>query len=143
MTREELNAEATKMGIKNPESYNTKADLEVAIRDHLGAPTAPEEPAEVPVDEPVEMVEAPAPAPANEGSEIASAIVEGMKNAGKGRPIKISADKSVQSMFSVVRSKRTGEVMLRENSSGTLSKVQLQSLEEKEASIQNEEVEIV
>ena len=95
-----------------------------------------------PIDEPVEIVAAPAPSKAaSEGSEIASAIAKGMENVGKGRPIKISADKSVQSVFSVVRSKTTGEVMIRENSTGVLSKVQLKSLEEQEASMQGEEVE--
>ena len=96
----------------------------------------------VPFDEPVEVVEAPAPSPAaGEGSQIAEAIAKGMENVGKGRPIKISADKSVQSVFSVVRSRATGEVMIRENATGVLSKVQLKSLEEQEASMQNEEVE--
>ena len=97
----------------------------------------------IPFDEPVEVIAAPAPVvtPASEGSQIAEAIAKGMENVGKGRPIKISADKSVQSIFAVVRSKVTGDVMIRENSTGVLSKVQLKSLEEQEASMQDEEVE--
>lgn len=140
-TREELNAQAAEMGVKNPESFNTKAELEEFMQSAEPAVEA-QEVTPVPVGEPVETVVAPAPSKAaSEGSEIASAIAKGMENVGKGRPIKISADKSVQSVFSVVRSKTTGEVMIRENSTGVLSKVQLKSLEEQEASMQNEEVE--
>ena len=82
-------------------------------------------------------------AEASQGSEIAQAITQGMKEKKKGNTIKITVDKSVISRFGVVRSKRTGEIMLRENETGVLSKVQLESLEEKEASIQGEEVEPV
>lgn len=77
----------------------------------------------------------------SEGSEIAAAIREGLKDGKEDKRIKITTDKSVVSRFSVVRSKSTGEVLLRENETGVLSKVQLQSLEEKEASIQGQEVE--
>jgi len=110
-------------GVEGDENINvTPVEAEV--------PTAPELPQE------------PSPA-ASEGSAIAQAITQGMKEAKKGNTIKITVDKSVVSRFGVVRSKRTGEVMLRENGTGVLSKVQLESLEEKEASIQNEEVEPV
>jgi len=77
----------------------------------------------------------------SEGSEIAAAIREGLSASKEDKRIKITSDKHVQSMFSVVRSKRTGEIMLRENSTGVLSKVQLKSIEEKEADLQTEEVE--
>jgi hypothetical protein len=102
------------------------------------APTAPEVP-----QEPVEPAPAPAQpsAAASEGSEIAKAIAQGMKEAKGDKTIKMVVDKSVTPRYGVVRSKRTGEVMLRETATGVLSKVQLESLEEKEASIQGEEVE--
>ena len=77
----------------------------------------------------------------NQGSEIAAAISAGLKSASGKKTLKISSEKSVISRFSVVRNKKTDEVMLRENETGALSKVQLESLEEKEASLQNEEVE--
>lgn len=77
----------------------------------------------------------------SEGSEIAAAIREGLSANKEDKRIKITSDKHVQSMFSVVRSKKTGEVMIRENATGVLSKVQLKSLEEKEADLQSEEVE--
>jgi hypothetical protein len=82
-------------------------------------------------------------AESNQGSEIAQAITQGMKEAKKGNTIKITTDKSVVSRFSIVRSKSTGEVMLRENETGVLSKIQLESIEEREASIQGQEVEEV
>lgn len=77
----------------------------------------------------------------SEGSEIAAAIREGLAGAKEDKRIKITADKSVRSQFAVVRSKRTGELMIRENATGVLSKVQLKSIEEKEADLQSEEVE--
>lgn len=85
--------------------------------------------------------EAKNPPKKSEGSEIASAIREGLKEGKEDKRIKITADKSVKSMFSVVKNKQTGEVMIRENSTGVLSKVQLKSLEEKEADLQKQEVE--
>lgn len=90
----------------------------------------------------VSEVVAPVPTPAaSMGGEIAAAIAQGLKDSKRDKTIKITSDKSVVSRFSVVRSKLTGEVMLRENESGVLSKIQLQSIEEKEASIQGQEVE--
>ena len=77
----------------------------------------------------------------NQGSEIAAAISQGLKDAKGDKTIKIRPDNSVAARFTVVRSKRTGEIMLRENETGVLSKIQLESIEEKEASIQGEEVE--
>jgi len=79
----------------------------------------------------------------SEGSEIASAIREGLAATKEDKRIKISADKSVRSMFAVVRNKKTGEVMLRENATGVLSKVQLRSIEEQEADLQKQEVEVI
>lgn len=79
-------------------------------------------------------------AESNLGADIAGAIREatsGQKN------FVIAADETVDPRFTIVRDKQTGEVMLRENETGHLSKVQLESLEEKEASIQGKEVEEV
>jgi regulator of protease activity HflC (stomatin/prohibitin superfamily) len=81
------------------------------------------------------------PTPAeNAGSDIARAIAEGMKGATE-KNFSLQPDAGVEPRFSVVRNKATGEVMLRENGTGHLSKVQLESIEEKEASIQGSEVE--
>lgn len=76
----------------------------------------------------------------NAGSEIAKAIAEGLSGAKEDKRIKFTSEKGVQSRFSLVKNKE-GEVMLRENSSKRLSKLQLKSLEEKESSLQDEEVE--
>jgi hypothetical protein len=75
----------------------------------------------------------------NQGSEIAQAIREattGQKN------FQIQSDDTVDPRFTVVKNK-DGEVMIRENETGHLSKVQLESIEEKQASLQNQEVEEV
>lgn len=91
--------------------------------------------------------EAPAPAPApaptkSEGSEIAAAITQGLANANKARNFTISVDDSVVSRYSVVKNK-AGEIMLRENETGQLTRVQLRSIEEQEAALQDEDVEEV
>lgn len=88
--------------------------------------------------------EAKKEAAASEGSEIARAISEGLKGAVEAakseKKILIKSDPNVRSRFSLVRN-RQGEVLLRENATNHLSKLQLESLEEKEQSIQNQEVE--
>lgn len=76
----------------------------------------------------------------NQGSEIAAAIAAGLKDA-KGGNFKLQADEGVQPRFSLVKNKSTGEVLLRENETGHLSQLQLKSLEEKESSLQDQEVE--
>lgn len=76
----------------------------------------------------------------NQGSEIAQAISEGLKNANGKKGFEVSVDDSVDHRFSVVKNAE-GEVMVRENETGVLSKVQLKSLEEKEASLQGQKVE--
>lgn len=78
----------------------------------------------------------------NQGSEIAAAITEGLKASKEDKSIKIVTDNSVTPRFTVVKNKQ-GEVMLREEETGILSRVQLESIEEKEASIQGQEVEAV
>lgn len=84
---------------------------------------------------------APAETPANTGSEIAAAIAAGMKGATE-KNFALEPDAGVQHRFTVVKNLE-GEIMLRENETGSLSRIQLQSLEEKEASIQGQEVEEV
>ena len=75
---------------------------------------------------------------ANQGSDIAQAIAEGFKRS-KEDSFELRADEGVENRFSLVENKN-GEVMLRDNTDGTLSKLQLESIEEKEASIQDQEV---
>ena len=77
-------------------------------------------------------------AEANQGSDIAQAIAEGFKRS-KEDSFELRADEGVENRFSLVENKN-GEVMLRDNTDGTLSKLQLESIEEKEASIQDQEV---
>lgn len=89
----------------------------------------------------VTPVEAPKSAEANQGSEIAAAIAAGMKGATE-KNFTLQPDAGVDPRFAVVRNKQ-GEIMLRENETGHLSKVQLESIEEKEASIQGQDVEEV
>jgi hypothetical protein len=78
----------------------------------------------------------------NQGSEIAAAIAAGLAGAKEDKSIKIVTDDSVEPRFSVVKNKH-GEVFVRENETGVLSRVQLESIEEKEASIQGQDVEEV
>lgn len=73
-------------------------------------------------------------------NEIASAIAEGFKKS-KEDQFALQPEVGIDHRFTVVKNSKTGEVMLRENETGHLSKVQLLSLEEKEASIQGQEVE--
>lgn len=74
----------------------------------------------------------------DEGSEIAKAITDGLKQA-KNDNFTMIPEEGINHRFTVVKNKQ-GEVFLRENESGVLSKVQLESIEEKEASIQGQEV---
>ena len=170
ITRDELVAKAAAMGVEIAADA-TKAQIVEAI--NLATPPAPEESPEPtqadlenaeiaengttaeetveqdamkvePILTPVEPVFTPAPAPVqSEGMAIADAIVKGLAATKEDKRIRIVSDPSVKSLFSVVRNKKTGEVMLRENATGVLSRVQLESLEEKEASIQGQEVEEV
>ncbi len=78
------------------------------------------------------------PAPAKDQS-IAEAIVQGLSASKDDKKIVISSDDSVTPRFTLVKNKND-EVMIRENETGVLSSVQLQSIEEKEASIQGQEV---
>lgn len=89
-----------------------------------------------------------APTPAETGasdaqstaSAIAAAITEGLKGI-KDEKFELQEEPGIDHRFSVVRNKQTGEVMIRENETGHLSKIQLESLEEREANIQDTEVE--
>jgi hypothetical protein len=76
----------------------------------------------------------------NQGSDIAQAIVAGLK-ASDNKSFALQEDPGVEHRFSLVKNKQTGEVMIRENETNTLSKIQLMSLEEKEADVQSTEVE--
>ena len=87
---------------------------------------------------PVATKDAQKTAESNQGSEIAQAIAEGFKRS-KEDSFELRADEGVENRFSLVKNKN-GEVMLRDNTDGTLSKLQLESIEEKEASIQDQEV---
>ena len=75
----------------------------------------------------------------SEGSEIAQAISEGLAKATGKKGFEVTVDDSVDHRFSVVKNAE-GEVLVRENETGALSKVQLKSLEEKEASLQGQKV---
>jgi hypothetical protein len=76
----------------------------------------------------------------NQSSEIAQAIAQGFK-ASKDDSFTLQEEPGVEHRFTLVRNKATGEVMIRENETGTLSKIQLLSLEEKENDVQKTEVE--
>lgn len=75
----------------------------------------------------------------NQSSDIAAALVQGLKDA-KGGNFELKPDEGVEPRFSLVKNKE-GKVLVRENETGHLSEVQLKSIEEKEASIQDQEVE--
>lgn len=74
----------------------------------------------------------------NQNSSVADAIREGF-SASKKDSFKLEADAGVDPRFTLVKNAE-GDVMLRENETGHLSRIQLESIEEKEASIQNQEV---
>lgn len=76
----------------------------------------------------------------NQGNEIAAAIADGFKRS-KDDSFALQEEPGVDHRFTLVKNKQTGEVMIRENETGTLSKIQLLSLEEKEADVQATEVE--
>ena len=123
-TKAELLAEAEAKGITVPEGATNKEITEL-----LKAETPAEAPAET---------EAPTPAQ-SEGSAIAAAIAEGMKSLKEDKSIKIVADEGVEHRFSLVKNNQ-GQVLVRENETGRLSEIQLKSIEEKQASRQNQEV---
>lgn len=76
----------------------------------------------------------------NQGNEIAAAIADGFRRS-KDDSFALQEEPGVDHRFTLVKNKQTGEVMIRENETGTLSKIQLLSLEEKEADVQATEVE--
>ena len=78
----------------------------------------------------------------SEGLEIAKAISEGLEKATGKKGFQVVVDDSVKHRFSVVKNAE-GEVLVCENETGVLSKVQRKSLEEKEASLQGQKVEEV
>ena len=75
----------------------------------------------------------------NQGADIAAALVQGLKDA-KGGNFELKPDEGVEPRFSLVKNKE-GEVLIRENETGHLSEIQLKSIEEKQASVQDQEVE--
>lgn len=95
---------------------------------------------EAPTPNEAGKVDAEQTAQTNQSSEIAQAIAEGFKRS-KDDNFELQSEPDVEHRFTLVKNKQTGEVMIRENETGTLSKIQLESIEEKEASIQNTEVE--
>ena len=134
-TKEELLKTAEEMNLPIPEgaTYNEIKSL-VAAAEKDAAENEPVDESEVPATE--------APKAKSDGELISEALLQGMREQKEHKAIKIDIDKTVQPRFSVVRNK-DGEIFLRENATKQLSKVQLKSLEEKEASIQGQEVEEV
>lgn len=80
----------------------------------------------------------------NHDSNIADAIIKGMQGISesgqKKDKFQFSSDRAVQHRFSVVRNKE-GKVFIRENAVNVISPVQTESLEEKDAAVQSQEVE--
>lgn len=91
---------------------------------------------------PVEVKTPEATPEAQTGNAIADAISTGLANAlDSSKPkIKIETDPAVQSRFSIVKNSG-GEIFVRDNSTSKLSELQLESIEEKNAAIQGEEVQ--
>ena len=95
------------------------------------------------VETKVEEKEMPAPAPApapatSEASELASVLREAISGS---KNFQITVDENVKSRFSLVKDSETGEVMLRDNDEGSLSEIQMKSLEEKKADLLAREYE--
>lgn len=94
---------------------------------------------ETKVEEKEMSAPAPAPAPAtSEASELASVLREAISGS---KNFQIAVDENVKSRFSLVKDSETGEVMLRDNDEGTLSEIQMKSLEEKKAELLAREYE--
>lgn len=74
----------------------------------------------------------------NQSADVAAALVAGLKEV-KGGNFELKPDEGVEPRFSLVKNKE-GKVLVRENETGHLSEVQLKSIEEKEASVQDQEV---
>lgn len=89
-------------------------------------------------ESPVEVKDKKAKAETNQSADIAQALVQGLKDA-KGGNFELKPDEGVEPRFTLVKNKE-GKVLIRENENGHLSEVQLKSIEEKEASIQDQEV---
>lgn len=130
--KDDLIAEAKDKGIKVPED-TTKAEVQALpeaaeIKENSTTGDAegitPPESTGVPV--------------ATDTADIATAIAEGFKQS-KSDHFVLEADAGVEPRFSLVKNAQ-GEVLLRDNGDKSLSKIQLESIEEKEASIQNQEV---
>jgi len=130
---------------RNPRNQFEKENQKVTEQERKAA----QERSNMSTEKRVETAETPAEvaqkdaantAAVNQGSEIASAIAAGLKDA-KGDNFKLQADAGVEPRFSLVKNKNTGEVLLRENETGHLSQLQLKSIEEKEASVQDQDVE--
>ena len=85
------------------------------------------------------------PTPGEQGeadaSEGLTAAINNLAKAGNKDNFVLQAEEGVEPRFSLVRNKSTGEVLLRDNGDGTLSQIQLKSLEEKENDLQGTEVE--
>lgn len=97
------------------------------------------------VETKVEEKEMPAPAPApatatatSEASELASVLREAISGS---KNFQITVDENVKSRFSLVKDNETGEIMLRDNDEGSLSEIQMKSLEEKKAELAAREYE--
>lgn len=94
------------------------------------------------VETKVEEKEMPAPTPATpatgEASELASVLREAISGS---KNFQITVDENVKSRFSLVKDNETGEIMLRDNDEGTLSEIQMKSLEEKKADLLAREYE--
>lgn len=91
------------------------------------------------VETKVEEKEMPAPAPAtSEASELASVLREAISGS---KNFQITVDENVKSRFSLVKDNETGEIMLRDNDEGSLSEIQMKSLEEKKADLLAREYE--
>lgn len=76
-----------------------------------------------------------------DASEGLTAAINNLAKAGNKDNFVLQAEEGVEPRFSLVRNKATGEVLLRDNGDGTLSQIQLKSLEEKENDLQGTEVE--
>lgn len=130
---------------KNTQNNNTQNTIQAGNaqppKANSQTPAPKTKPPKTPVPEtPAKGGDAPK-VDANPGADIASAIVEGLMASKEDKTIRIKADNSVTPRFSLVRNKSTKEVLIRENATKILSKVQLESLEEKEAKLQDADVE--
>ena len=131
-TKAELLAKAAELGIEVAEDATNAQIAEAIKKSDKNVEAAPVQIAVEDKSTPSETV--------NVASEIGAAIAQAITSTKEDKNIKFTSDPGVVPRFALVKNK-SGDVLIRENESGRLSELQLKSIEEKQALVQDQEVE--